>query len=148
MSYPFITLEIEIVLGLVVTAAGLVLQEIDERREHRRGHVSPLQRQLRPRTALRDLGLTLSAGGAVLALPGLGAIVWGLSMTVGINDLEPSHAPPFVIAPRDLLPHVTFGVLVVFVLSVLACVVRMARRRSGGAPRDRARSKPPDVAPW
>ncbi|HET6285797.1 MAG TPA: hypothetical protein VFG15_03470 [Amycolatopsis sp.] len=111
MSYPFISLEIEIVLGLVAAAAGLALQGIDEPREHHRGHVPPLQRQLQPHTALRDLGLTRAPAAPCSPCPDSGPLSGFVSMPVGINDLEPRHAPPFVIAIRDLLSHATSGVL-------------------------------------
>ncbi|OLZ51748.1 hypothetical protein BS329_15930 [Amycolatopsis coloradensis] len=75
---------------------------------------------------LRELGLTLGYGGAVLALPGLS--VWLAIEILLIGGATRDEVRHLFRGLTHVLPHVVFGVLVVFVLQLLASVIRVMNR--------------------
>ncbi|WP_143267180.1 hypothetical protein [Amycolatopsis thailandensis] len=122
MSYPFISIEFATLLGMVAAMVGLILQAIDERR----GPISPILRQMRERGPLRDLGLALGTGGIVLALPGLGT--WLAIELFLLSGGARDEVRDVFSGLRPLLPHLTFAVFTLFVLRVLASLIRLAVR--------------------
>lgn len=110
MSYPFINIYVELALAVLVVPVGTFLLGADQR-------------------PLREIGLTLITGGAVLALPGVAVwVIWATSKADDLDFVGPAQVPPFAIELRDLFPHIMFGAFVVFTLIMIACAIRILRR--------------------